>query len=185
MAERTLFGGALSAVLPPGAADVSQIRQIPDNQEVFTHSQTDQSLIIEILEMVQEPDESAIKTHFEDLASSNSAVGDDSRIISVEQISPDKLSMAAECSSAWYVLGQQNIAKYNEAAKNQINIHMGLFRLPDFTTDILITFNDPVIIDPASSSNQPVPVSTDRWMVEDFKQVLCSMKITDPSIFGV
>ncbi|KAJ8320118.1 hypothetical protein KUTeg_001705 [Tegillarca granosa] len=150
MAERTLFGGALSAVLPPGAADVSQIRQIPDNQEVFTHSQTDQSLIIEILEMVQEPDESAIK-----------------------------------CSSAWYVLGQQNIAKYNEAAKNQINIHMGLFRLPDFTTDILITFNDPVIIDPASSSNQPVPVSADRWMVEDFKQVLCSMKITDPSIFGV
>lgn len=34
------------------------------------------------------------RTHFDDLASSNSAEGEDSRILSVEQISDDKLSMS-------------------------------------------------------------------------------------------
>ena len=40
---------------------VSDVREIPDNQEVFAHSHTDQSIIIEILEYVQEPDEQALK----------------------------------------------------------------------------------------------------------------------------
>jgi len=39
----------------------SQLRQIPDNQEVYTHSQTDQSIIVEILEYVEQSDEEAIK----------------------------------------------------------------------------------------------------------------------------
>ena len=41
----------------------STFRQIPDNQEVFTHPVRDQSIIIEIMEAAdpQEPDETAIK----------------------------------------------------------------------------------------------------------------------------
>lgn len=39
----------------------SDIRQIPDNQEVFAHPITDQSIIIEILEYVGSDDEEAIK----------------------------------------------------------------------------------------------------------------------------
>jgi len=31
-------------------------------------------------------------------------------------------------------------------AKNTVNIHLCLFRLPQYTTDILVTFNDPVCI---------------------------------------
>ena len=45
-----LFGGALSASLPPGARDVSDLREVPDNQEVFAHGHSDQSLIVELLE---------------------------------------------------------------------------------------------------------------------------------------
>ena len=41
-------------------------------------------------------------------------------------------------------MGQQRVSKFKEAARNEINIHMILYRLPQFTTDILITFNDPV-----------------------------------------
>jgi len=39
------------------------IRQIPDNQEVFAHPQTDQSIIIELMEAVnpQGSDEEALK----------------------------------------------------------------------------------------------------------------------------
>ena len=46
-----LFGGTFSAILPPGAIDVSDLRPVPDNQEVFCHPVTDQSLIVELLEL--------------------------------------------------------------------------------------------------------------------------------------
>lgn len=39
----------------------SDLRQIPDNQEVFAHPVTDQSIIIEILEYVDKNDEEAIR----------------------------------------------------------------------------------------------------------------------------
>lgn len=39
----------------------SLLREIPDNQEVFAHAKTDQSIIIEIMEYVQEPDEVALR----------------------------------------------------------------------------------------------------------------------------
>ena len=39
----------------------SDLRQIPDNQEVFAHPVTDQSVIIEILEYVDKEDEDAIR----------------------------------------------------------------------------------------------------------------------------
>ena len=46
-----LFGGAFFAILPTGAIDVRDLRPVPDNQEVFCHPVTDQSLIIELLEL--------------------------------------------------------------------------------------------------------------------------------------
>lgn len=41
--------------------DHSQIRQIPDNQEVFVDMQTQQSLIFELLEQVEESNEQIAK----------------------------------------------------------------------------------------------------------------------------
>ena len=38
------------------------------------------------------------------------------------------------------------MSKYKEHAKNLVDLHMVLFRYKDFKTDILITFNDPIII---------------------------------------
>ncbi|XP_041378251.1 ran guanine nucleotide release factor-like isoform X2 [Gigantopelta aegis] len=179
-----LFGGALSAVIPKQAKDVSTIREIPDNQEIFAHNLTDQSIIVEILEYVDQDDEEAVKTHFDDLADSNDAVSaDDSQIHVVEVIPADQLAMA-QCEKAFYVRGQQKIAKFKEAAKNTVNIHLGLFRLPAFTTDILVTFNDPVNINPHSSSHKSVATSADLWMDTDFKQLLKSLKINDTAIFG-
>ena len=35
----------------------------------------------------------------------------------------------------------------NNAGRNDINIHMVVYRLPQFTTDILLTFNDPVNVE--------------------------------------
>jgi len=44
-------------------------------------------------------------------------------------------------------LGEQQIAKFNEGARNTVEIHMGLLRVPKYTTDILVTFNNPTNIE--------------------------------------
>ena len=38
------------------------------------------------------------------------------------------------------------MSKFNEQSKNNLDIYMGLFRLPQFETDILVCFNDPTNI---------------------------------------
>ena len=39
----------------------SVVKEVPDNQEVFTHPVTDQSVIFEVLEAVQDHDEEAVR----------------------------------------------------------------------------------------------------------------------------
>lgn len=179
-----LFGGAMSALFPPQAQDMSNFREIPDHQEVFTHSSTDQSIIVEILEYVQEADDVALKTHYEDLVRDNDVNEGDHMILEAAEMPTHKLAMS-QCKSARYVLGQHKVSKFKEDSKNTVNIHMGLFRIPDFTTDILVTFNDPVMISSQSNSNQSVPTNADRWTVTDFQQLLTSLTINDTGLFGV
>ncbi|XP_030648606.1 ran guanine nucleotide release factor [Chanos chanos] len=183
---RPLFGGALSAVIPHSARDISELRQIPDNQEVFAHSQTDQSVIIELLEYQSHVNDSdAARYHFEDVAGSNKATEAGSwEVRSVEALPKSELSLQ-ECSSAWLLSGAQLISKFNEEAKNTVNIHLGLFRLPQFTTDILVTFNDPVSISPLSSSAVGSSASVlGLWSIQDFRQLLQSLRLIDPGVFG-
>jgi hypothetical protein len=181
--KRGLFGDNMSVMLPSQVVDVSELREIPDNQEVFVHESTDQSVVVEILEMVDEPDDEAVKTHFRELASSNDAQDDAWQIASVEPIPPNQVNMP-QCQAAYYISGQQLIAKFKESAKNAVNIHMGLFRLPGKRTDILITLNDPVMISPQSSSGKVVEGVCEPWTVEQFKTALQTLTIQDDSFLG-
>lgn len=51
---RELFGGALSIKVPKDFKDVSVFRQVPDHQEVFVSNDSDDSLIVELLETPSE-----------------------------------------------------------------------------------------------------------------------------------
>ena len=48
--ERELFGGGISVKVPKDFKDVSVFRQVPDHQEVFVSNESDDTLIIELLE---------------------------------------------------------------------------------------------------------------------------------------
>lgn len=190
--EHMLFGGAFSAVLPADFQDVSELREIPDNQEVYAHCHTDQSIIVELLEYQEAvADASAARYHFEDVASANDAGGQEkSEVLNVEPISGEQL-MLAECSSAWFLIGRQLVSKFNEEARNTVNIYMGLFRLPQFATEVLLTFNDPVAINPSSSSAErlcpevgSVPNPVSAWSPEHFKTLLQTLRLRNPGIFG-
>ena len=62
-----LFGGALSASVPASFADVSDIRQVPDHQEVWLDRNGFTSIVFEILERVEKPDVEALKYHLQDI----------------------------------------------------------------------------------------------------------------------
>ncbi|KAL6107485.1 rangrf [Pungitius sinensis] len=183
---RPLFGGALSAVLPPGARDASELREIPDNQEVFAHQHGDQSLIVELLEYQgQVADRDAARYHFEDIAGGNKALEPGSfEVTGVVQVSGSELSLT-DCSSAWTLSGTQRVSKFNEQARNTVRLHLGLFRLPRFSTDVLVTFNDPQSISPDSSSAAAAGGGHgEPWTVQDFRVLLRTLSLHDPGLFG-
>uniref|UniRef100_H3C425 Ran guanine nucleotide release factor n=1 Tax=Tetraodon nigroviridis TaxID=99883 RepID=H3C425_TETNG len=182
---RPLFGGALSAALPSCAQDISELREIPDNQEVFTHPHTDQSMIVELVEYQgQVEDQDAAKYHFEDIASSNKAL--ESGALEVTHVVPMPKSEVAlsDCSTAWMLTGIQSVAKFNEEARNTVTLHLGLFRLPQFSTDILVTFNDPQKIRPESSSAPSAETHREPWTVVDFQRLLQTLTLHNPGLFG-
>ncbi|XP_020557432.1 ran guanine nucleotide release factor [Oryzias latipes] len=180
---RPLFGGSMSAVFPSNATDVSVFRDIPDNQEVFAHAHTDQSLIVELVEYqadVADPD--AARFHLEDIAGSNGAVGA-SEVTGVLELPRAELSLV-ECSSAWKATGAQRVAKFNEETRNAVTVHLGVFRLPQFSTDVLITFNDPQSISPGSSSAALAEAHREPWTLQDFQRLLQTVTLNDPGLFG-
>uniref|UniRef100_A0A8D0DIJ7 RAN guanine nucleotide release factor n=1 Tax=Salvator merianae TaxID=96440 RepID=A0A8D0DIJ7_SALMN len=182
---RPLFGGAFSALLPPGSLDISELRQVPDNQEVFVHPDTDQSVIIELLEyQAGVPDENATRYHLEDIAGSAASTD----ILNQEQFASHWLALEG-CHSAWGLTARQLVAKFNEEAKNEVVLHLALLRLPQYGTDLLLTFNNPTYIHPLSSSavqetELVPPTSQPPWTVEHFHAFVRSLRLLDPGIFG-
>ncbi|KAK7889330.1 hypothetical protein WMY93_024890 [Mugilogobius chulae] len=155
-----LFGGALSAVIPPSFTDISTLRDIPDNQEVFAHSQTDQSLIVELLEyQSQVADQDAARYHFEDIAGSNKAM---ERVLFRDPV----------------------CVKIQRRGEEHSNHSSRPFPAASFSTDILVTFNDPQNISPDSSSASSVGTHREPWTVQDFQRLLQSLTLHDPGLFG-
>ena len=62
-----LFGGAITANIPTSFADVSDIRQVPDHQEVWLDKNGFTSIVIDILERVDQPDVDALRYHLHDI----------------------------------------------------------------------------------------------------------------------
>ncbi|CAJ1060090.1 ran guanine nucleotide release factor [Xyrichtys novacula] len=182
---RALFGGALSAVFPQSSVDTSELREIPDNQEVFAHAHTDQSLIIELVEFqAQVADQDAARYHFEDIAGSNKATEPGAfQVTTVVPVSQSELSLS-DCSSAWILTGIQSVSKFNEDAKNTVTLHLALLRLPQFSTDILISFNDPQSISPDSSSAASEETHREPWTLQDFQRLVQTLTLHDPGLFG-
>ncbi|XP_037530778.1 ran guanine nucleotide release factor [Nematolebias whitei] len=182
---RALFGGSFSAVIPSGASDVSELRKIPDNQEVFAHPHTDQCLIVELLEyQAQVADEDAARFHFEDVAGCNQALEPGALEVSGVAALPRAELSLKECSCACMLTGAQRVSKFNEEAKNTVAIHLGLFRLPQFSTDVLVTFNDPQSISPHSSSASAADTRGEPWTLLDFQRLLNTLSLHDPGLFG-
>ena len=76
--SRDLYGGAITVELPKEYIDASDLRQVPDHQEVFLSPTTLTSIIFEINEFVQKQnDAAAVHFHFKDVIAESDRVAQD------------------------------------------------------------------------------------------------------------
>lgn len=146
MSNRNLFGGAITANLPPSYGDVSNVRQIPDHQEVFVDNESEASVIVELLQLESSfQDLEAIRHHFQDLADANEAT--DTKIISERSFTAEEFIpslTAVDCKHA--LIGKQTVGKYRtrpDMEVDEVYIILVLVRLANVSTDLLVSMNIP------------------------------------------
>lgn len=154
--ERQLFGGAMVVSLPSCFVDISTIRQIPDNQEVFSHGETDRSVIIELLELHQVPSGTRPAAfHLDNLAEESDAL--QSQTHQVLELPPAKFPNLVSGDPDFSVSiahGTHVVTKFRDASEyaSHVDVHLACLRLPRVSTDLLIVFNDPIVLHPKGSS---------------------------------
>lgn len=144
-----LFGGALVCDLPEKFADVSKLRQVPDNQEVYIDKEGFTSIIFDITERVgpagstPEIDGRAMTTHLEEL------VGTDVDTVKVWNTTETQFSRLDYDIPAYTLIATKtppvDPSQSKSAAPDFTAIILTLLRLEKELTDILITINVPHI----------------------------------------
>lgn len=146
---RSLYGGALSISLPARFEDVSPFRDVPNHQEVMADADTDQSIIIELNQYLDCPDDQAATEHINELARVSSTTAADSplQILSTSPLPLSALPLfaARPPSYAGSVVGEMRVSKYHdsEAEANLIMVYMIVIRLREQQTDLLLIYNVP------------------------------------------
>ncbi|EPQ26965.1 uncharacterized protein PFL1_05600 [Pseudozyma flocculosa PF-1] len=184
---RDLFGGAITAQFPTGFLDASQLRQVPDNQEVLIRNDSDVSCIIEVLQLATEEGagqdlDKAIRFHFGSLAHDNSASS--SNIESVRHLEPAPSTVQHEEPAPTprpsLLVGTQVIKKFGKATEpdDLVRIRLALWRLEGKSVDLVMSLNEPL---PRGTAAEAAP-SAD--LDAAFEQAAASLKIRDWSLFA-
>ena len=145
-----LFGGAISAQLPARYVDISDFRPLPDNQEVWTDADKDESVIVEIVERVDDgpsDDVGAAGWFWKDLAEVSGCDAGDVNLSDVRRLDNEQLpAMTEQFAKASIAVGTMKMAKgrgCGDDQKKEVEVAMANVRLPQVGTDVLVTLNRP------------------------------------------
>ncbi|XP_020959903.1 probable ran guanine nucleotide release factor isoform X2 [Arachis ipaensis] len=197
--ERPLFGGKLSSLFPHRFQDVSDIRQVPDHQEVFADATRDESLIFELLEYKHDVADNGSAVWFlQDLANEQDAEGSVVFHYFILLLMVIEQSGVLEAPGLMYnntpaivttAVGQMAISKGRQGreAQNIIKVYLANLRLKGVDTDVLVTAYEPILINPFSKSAGTVgagmAVSAEQvgciTMEEVFRLAVTSFKVYD------
>lgn len=165
---RELYGGAITVQLPTDVVDASDLREVPDHQEVFLSDKTLTSIIFEINEYQKlsllgpessnstaSIDEAAASYHLNDIVDNSDRLSD-----SGIQTVPIKLSQSSVSKYSAYQSTATIIApeidrskkstlpvawQTNPAQKEQqVGVIQLLIRMQDYTTDLCVRINVPL-----------------------------------------
>jgi hypothetical protein len=167
-----LYGGAITADIPTAWKDVSDIRQVPDHQEVYIGPGEDEPCFVtEILEhQTTVSDETAATYFFEDLVEAN---GSTHTSFSSQTVS-SPLSIFAGIGMQRMAKGRDRDVDGNPRPHQQVvdaQIELCVVRMPQVQTDLLLTLSR-------------TKSSSDAQLSEEFRRVLSTLKIHDWGLFG-
>ncbi|KPI85641.1 putative Ran-binding protein [Leptomonas seymouri] len=200
VATRTveLFGGAMRIRLPTSMVDVSDFRQVPDNQEVYADSTTGASFIIELLSRQRSvANEDAGAFFFHDLANDNGCSLDDIQGCVTTELPPSAYprlsavssssSGAQRCDFACLTTGMQCISKYTneEAKKNDVFVGLVVLRFtPPVSTEVLVSLSCPACVHPESSEARVVErLVTEEDRHDILQQATASLEVLEWALF--
>ncbi|CAN9091601.1 unnamed protein product [Alternaria sp. RS040] len=177
-----LYGGAITLDLPSNFADASQIRQIPDHQEVYLDSNGYSSIVVEILEYVEKSnDEEALQYHFGDLVEDT---GDQTTIISQDRAAMKSLPNNSVLTLTFIQTPPTPNPHPNRKTPEFTYIHLILLRLKEQGTDIMISINIPHYpgeFTPAEQQGDETPLMKDSKAVRE--RVLESFQVEEWGLF--
>lgn len=160
MSKTQLYGGAITVDLPlEDLMDASQIRQIPDTQEVYVAKNGAVSIIFDLLESIAADDASQrVLCHLQEINSING----------VEQqtgVIPKLIS--GPYGDYGIVHVKEKVLKFGKDL-HDINIYIGVIHLQQSKTDIVVTLN----------------VEDNEADISEFEGMVQSLKVEDWGLFG-
>ncbi|KAL8694013.1 MAG: hypothetical protein Q9218_001251 [Villophora microphyllina] len=184
-----LFGGAIVANLPAGYGDVSNIREVPDHQEIYLDASGFSSIVIEIAERVTDPsaDNEALKFHFEDIVDEQ----DTGRIWRTDVAHLPHFPPNTPCLSLLATTHPQPATNGNTRAltPNFVAVLLTMIRLEPQSTDLIVTVNIPHIPGHQEPTDDEVDIEVGKLgsLVEEGvkirDEVLRTLEIKDWGLF--
>ncbi|KAI0957111.1 hypothetical protein AcW1_005607 [Taiwanofungus camphoratus] len=175
-AMKELFGGAITISLPTNLIDASDLRQVPDTQEVFLYPDSEISIIVEVLQSVDTNNfQDTARFHFDSLAHDNDAEAKE--ILEISQAS----NGTGHSTPAPIVLhGTQSIRKFNSALPDEIRVLLAVYRIQGHDTDLVMTMNVPM------KTSDSAAVSEAGWKAarDTFAAATQSLRIVDFGLFA-
>lgn len=150
----SLYGGAISSVIPPHYLDASDLRQVPDNQEVYVGDgapqaegsvSAEESLVFDLLEQITHVDDlgEAAECHLNEITALNGA--DQYHIL----LEPRPLNNVSGLPTSLLV-GVEPALKWGKVAPNKhetplLVIVLALVRIARANTDFIVSYNLPIV----------------------------------------
>lgn len=205
IATRELYGGAITVQLPADVVDASDLREIPDHQEVFLSNRTLTSIIFEINEYQQPSsvisessnnaasDEAAASYHLKDVIDDTDHLSDSGiQTVRTRLSQPSMSKFSAYQSTATIVSPELDRSRKSTlplawqttpAQKEQLvgTIQL-LVRMEDYDTDLCVRINVP--LKEFGDSQSEAAQNEVTVAMEVMKSIIESIDIKDFGLFG-
>jgi hypothetical protein len=139
MAFTPLFGGALSASLPPSFSDLSAVRPVPDHQEVFSEAREGGAvLVVEVVEFQASVSDDAIARYlWEDLAECSGSATAQWRDMPAPPAGGGALLASPRCRAARCGVGVHAIAQGGVESPQLTCVALCALRLPGMASEVV------------------------------------------------
>ncbi|KAI1915675.1 hypothetical protein LOZ58_000101 [Ophidiomyces ophidiicola] len=200
-----LFGGALTAEIPNVFKDMSNVRPIPDNQEVFASSVSDTNIIIELVERLERDseaarvplvrilgreslgnlsdDEFAILAHMHDICKANQErfeLVEAPKLCTVQHIPDPSYLCKLKLVSRMVICDASGTVRSHEKATTA---YIVLVRLVLQGTDLLLHINVPQN-EHVCNGDPDGPAGEEQKAKEILERLLHTLRIVDYGLFG-